>query len=219
MATALSFNTVKSHVISILQASRTAYATTVDGSKRSIASDTEISDTILEIDGQVVTAMIQTVGHPYSGGFISTSSAIVHGGAIPAHVGRVHGVSVSEDNNTYTGGYEAKSEQDIHDMRNNAAVYGGSAATLGWWHVKGNVMWTTSGYTKVYYTDYTKTASPQAPESYMSAVVAGSVARLLKDGGDTEISAFYQNMYDGFIQQIKAMEMVLPDVSRYHVNQ
>lgn len=215
MAAAISFNTAKSHVISLLQASRTAYATTVDSSKRQFASDTEISDTILEVDGEVCTAIIQTVGHPYASGFLSTSSSIVHGGTIPAKIGTIHGVSVSEDDITYTGGREARSEQDIHDMRNNATRYGGSSAVLGWFKITGNVLWTTSGYAKVYITDYTKTASPQAPESYMSAVVAGSVARLLKDGGDHEQAGFYSQMYGGFVAQIKELAATIPNITRY----
>ena len=173
MATALDYTTAKKHVISLLQASRTAYAATTDGSKRSLASDDEIFDTILEIDGEVCTAIVQTSGHPYASGFLSTSAALTHGQTVPSTVGQIHGVSVSEDNVTYTGGKEARSEQDIHDMRNNATDYGGASAVLGWFKITGNVVWTTSGFVKLYQTDYTKTASPQAPQSYMSAVVAG----------------------------------------------
>lgn len=218
MAAALDFTIAKKHVVSILQASRTAYAATTDGSKRALASDDEIYDTILEVDGEVCTAIVQTVGHPYSGSLLSTSVAIQHGGLLPTSVGTIHGVSVSEDNITYTGGKEAASEQDIHDMRNNPTRYGGATATLGWFKITGNVVWTTSAYVKVYYTDYTKTSAPQAPQSYMSAVVAGSVARLLKDGGDMETSVYYGQMYQGFIAQIKALANELPIITRYGAN-
>ena len=76
MAAVLDFTKAKSQLISILQASRTAYNSTVDGSKRQFASDTEIADALLYADGEICTDICQTPGHPFSGAFKLLSSAL-----------------------------------------------------------------------------------------------------------------------------------------------
>lgn len=76
MATAISFNTAKSMVISLLQASQTAYATTVDGSNRQYSSDTEIANAILTADGEVCTLIANTMGSPYQTAFIVAAATI-----------------------------------------------------------------------------------------------------------------------------------------------
>lgn len=65
-------------VISILQASQTAYATTVDGSNRQYSSSTEIDNAILTADGEICTIIARTIQSPYQTTFITTSSALPH---------------------------------------------------------------------------------------------------------------------------------------------
>jgi len=89
MATALSFNTAKSMVVSFLQASRTAWATTVDGSNAQYSSDTEIANAILSADGILATVIANTLQHPFQSTFVQTSSALASGSALPARNGMI----------------------------------------------------------------------------------------------------------------------------------
>ena len=89
MATVISFNTCKSHVKAHLQATRTAYATTVDGSKRQFASDAEIDNAILHTDGEVCTLIANTLHHPYQSQFALTSAALSRGAVLPSRNGMI----------------------------------------------------------------------------------------------------------------------------------
>lgn len=213
MATALTFNTAKSQVISLLQASRTAYATTVDSSKRQFASDTEIADAILFADGEVCTAIVQTPGHPFSNAFKLTSSALVTGDTIPSMVGRILTVThCATSNGTYLQAIQANSREDILEMITYGTVYGTTAYTLDYYFIEDSTLYIVDAYGKIVYTDYVRTASPQAPESYASAVVSGAVARLLKDGSDSDQAQYFQGMFEQALQSIRAGAKLLPEI-------
>lgn len=93
MATVLSFSTAKSEVIAKLQASRTAYAATVDGSNRQYNSDTEIANAILIADGEIASLICNTPQHPFQTTFVQTSSALAAPRQpLPARNGMVLGV-------------------------------------------------------------------------------------------------------------------------------
>lgn len=309
MATALSFNTAKSDVISLLQASQTPYATTVDGSNAQYNSDTEIANAILTADGIIATIICNTLQHPYQTTFIQTSSALntsVSGVQLPARNGmilKVQGLGApgetvsfastevdtghdwieipNQEFNFTTGlrvqfsttgalptgisaatNYYISSESEAPDWRFSAsreASYRGayvefSAAGSGnstitvqyedatlavskdqilaaldyptiyavqpahiaaMWFIEGDILYCTSYYSKVVYTDYTLTSSPQCPEPYLQAVVAGAIANLLKDGGDAQMAAYYQTQFENYKGMVAAMATVLPAIGSY----
>lgn len=213
-------NIAQKHIVSILQASRTAYGTgttgnTPDGSKRQFPSATEISDTMLEVDGQICREIITAPGHPFATAFEITPIAIQHGANILAVNGLITKVQTSEDNVTYVDAKKANSYADIQEMREFPLRFGGSSATLGWWITVGRKFYTTSLWAKISQTDYVKTTLPQAPEVYMWAVVGGTVAYLVKDGGDDQMAAYYMNIYAGQKQEIKAGVMEMPPIAQY----
>lgn len=299
MPTVVSYSKLKSHVISILQASRTAYAATTDGSKRSFASDTEIFDTILEVDGEVCTLIANTLQHPFQSTFVQTSSALSRGASLPARNGIVlkvtglngqndktfteanvnsiddtvsinsHGFStgqkiqlantsgaitgVSDATDYYIinltsstvafaltpyhaglgtkieiaaggGGTATVSLQYIEQIKGksadqikqavvNADLYGideTSNSISPFFYIEGDILYSTAVYSKVVYTDYTLTSSPQAPEPYTQSIVAGAVSRLLKDGGDMELSQYYGAIYQSHLQEIASRATTVP---------
>jgi hypothetical protein len=216
----IDFDTAKKHVVSILQASRTAYGASTtgnapDGSKRQFPSSTEIADTILEADGEICKEIVTSPGHPYSAAFEITPTAIQNGADIPARNGIITKVQISEDNVSYSDGKKANSYADIQEMREYPARFGGSSATLGWWITVGRKFFTTSLWGKAYQTDYTKTTTPQAPEVYLWAVVAGTISKLLKDGGDDQMAAYYAGMYAQMKGEIKAGVTEIPPLNQY----
>lgn len=220
MAIALDFNKAKSQVVSILQASRTAYATAIDGSKRQFASDTEIADAILYSDGEYCEAICLTPGHPFSNAFLLTSSALTTGTgvgvAVPSHIGRIVNVThCSTSGGTYLKSIVAKSDYDVLEMISNATNYGTAAYLLEYYFIEDTTLYAVDAFSKIQYTDYVRTASPQAPEPLATGVVAGAVARLAKDGGDQELAGYYAQMHGGYLQSVRQGAKILPAIVTY----
>lgn len=108
MATAADLSTIKSIVISLLQASRTPYATTVDQSNQQFASDTEISNAILYADLEISNLIANTSLHPYQSQFIASPTTVSgYQAASPVRNGaivRVTGVMGSALTYTFVAG-------------------------------------------------------------------------------------------------------------------
>lgn len=302
MATALNFTTAKSMVISILQASATAYASTVDGSNRQYASDAEIENAILTSDGEIATLIAKTIQSPYQSAFVQTTAALPAPKAeLPSRVGTIlsvltqagttvtftdgdvsvpsnyitisnHGLVTGQPvqltttgtlptglslattyyvirisastfrfattawnafqgtavtmsgagsgTNTVTSQYIEGTQADSKDSVMQAFYYPSifaqsTSGIANYWFIEGDEIYTSSPNCKVVYTDYTLSSTPQAPQSYLHAVVAGSVAELLKDGGSSEVAAYYQNQYQSYLQEISQGARVLPEIAQY----
>lgn len=303
MATALSFTTAKSMVISILQASQTAYASTVDGSNRQYSSDTEIANAILTADGEICNTIINTPLSPYQTTFVQISPALPGPSSnLPARNGIVlkvqcqyapatttfeyikvnitfdtitiyshgyftgvkvwvsaggvlpTGLSASTDyyviyvdqntiklatsvqnaynnipvditaqgtgTNTltaqYINGTQAGTKDQIVQATQTPFVFSSNGyMNAPFWFIEGDVIYSSAPNTKVTYTDYTLTSSPQAPEPYLHAVVAGAVAELLKDGSDENMAMYYQNQYQGYLQMIMQGAKMIPEIASY----
>lgn len=302
MATALTYNTARSMVISMLQASLTPYATTVDGSNAQFSSSTEIDNAILTADGEICTLIAKTMQSPFQSTFVQTSAALpAPKSALPARVGTIlsvltqagttmtftagdvsvpsnyvtisnhglvtgqmvqlttsgslpTGLSLATDyyvirissstfrfatsawnafqgtgitmsgagtgTNTVTSQYVEGTQADSKDTVMQAyyltSLFAQSQnGACNFWFIEGDEIYTSSPNCKVVYTDYTLTSSPQAPQSYLHAVVAGAVAELLKDGGDAQMASYYQNQYQSYLQEIASGAKVLPEISAY----
>jgi len=302
MATALTYNTARSMVISMLQASNTPYATTVDGSNAQFSSSTEIDNAILTADGEICTLIARTMQSPFQSTFIQTSSALpAPKSALPARVGAIlsvltqagatmtfvagdvsvpsnyitisnhglvtgqvvqlttsgslpTGLSLATDyyvirissstfrfatsawnafqgtaitmsgagtgTNTVTSQYvegtQADSKDTVVQAYNMASLFAQSQnGACNFWFIEGDEIYTSSPNCKVVYTDYTLTSSPQAPQTYLHAVVAGAIAELLKDGGDGQMAGYYQAQYQSYLQSIASGAMVLPEIASY----
>ena len=302
MATALSFNTAKSMVISLLQASATPYATTVDGSNAMFASDTEIANAILTSDGEVVSLIAKTMQSPFQSTFIQTSGALpAPKSALPARVGAIlsvltqagstmtftagdvsvpsnyitisnhglvtgqmvqlttsntlpTGLSLATDyyvirissstfrfatsawnafqgtavtmsgagtgTNTVTSQYvegtQADSKDTVVQAYTMASLFAQSQnGACNFWFIEGDEIYTSSPNCKVVYTDYTLTSSPQSPEPYAFAIIAGTVAKLVKDGSDDQMAAYYGQQYQGYLQAIASGATILAPIEAY----
>jgi hypothetical protein len=117
---------------------------------------------------------------------------------------------------SYIEGTQADSKDTVVQAWQNPQIfsvdpYGAS----GFWFIEGDVIYISSPNCKVVYTDYTLTSSPQAPEPYLHAVVAGAVAEILKDGGDDQLAAYYQAQYQGYLQAIAGGAMAIPAIAGY----
>lgn len=82
MATTADLTTVRKSVVSILQASLINYGASAIGAApdrtvRQYASNDEITDRALEVDGEICTLICNTLQHPFQTTFIQTSGALV----------------------------------------------------------------------------------------------------------------------------------------------
>ncbi len=106
MATPADLSTIKSIVISLLQASRSPFATTVDQSNQTYASDSEISTSILYADLEISNLIANTSLSPYQSQFIASPTTVTGTqAASPVRTGqivRVTGVMGSALTYTFT---------------------------------------------------------------------------------------------------------------------
>lgn len=82
--------------------------------------------------------------------------------------------------NTVTSQYvgmQVDSKDTVIQAYYNPGLFAQSAnGVANFWFIEGDEVYTSSPNCKVIYTDYTLTSAPQAPQSYLHAVVAGAVA-------------------------------------------
>lgn len=307
MATVVSYNTLKSAVISTLQASLTAWGTTADGSNAMFPSTTEIENAIITADGEICTLIAKTPMHPFQTAFVQNAASATNASNLPSRNGMILSVTgqlgvatatwtdVNVDtltssieltgNNFYTGQpvqlttagtlpsplvisttyyliavagptlalstrvqlatsiYNAKigteitllstgsgsstmtsqfgqihpadSKATIDEMNNAPYLYSiVQGGTCGWYFIEGDKFYTTTPAT-ITYTDYISTSSPQAPDSYFWAVVAGAVSKLVKDGADESIAQYYSQMYQAMLQEIASNAKMVPEITSY----
>jgi len=303
MATALNFTTAKSWVISLLQASRTPWASTVDGSNAQYSSDSEISSAILTADLECATLICNAPLSPYQTQFVAAAATLLPGANTPIRNGMIlrvtgasgvaltttftagqistttdlvtvstHGLvtgqavqvsagttlptglvaattyyiyapttstygfcttiynaktgtliditNVGSGTNTVTTQYtdilQADSKATITQAVNSPYLFSSQAGNVaGFWFVEGDTFYSTCPSNKMYYTDVTLTASPQCPEPLLFAVVAGAIAKLSKDGSDAQMTGFYAQQYQGYMQQIASGAMAVPTIQSY----
>lgn len=303
MATALSFNSAKSWVISLLQASRTPWATTVDGSNQQYASDNEISTAILTADIECAALICNTPLHPYQTQFVQAAATILSGANTPIRNGmilRVTGAQgsaltysfantdISTSTNLVTAANHGLVTGQVVQVSNggtlpvglvaatNYYIYAPTTSTYGFcatiynakigtliditgqgsgtntvttqytditqadskstiteavnapylfstqrgvisafFFIEGDTFYSTCPSNQIYYTDVTLTSSPQCPEPYLFAVVAGAISKLGKDGSDMGEIGFYTQQYQGYLQQIAGMAMSVPQIQAY----
>ena len=305
MATIADITTIKSIVISLLQASRSPYASTIDYSNMAFPSDTEIANAILYADFEIATLIANTPLHPYQSQFIAASPAAMTSGANASPVrngmivrvtGQVgasatstfantdistttdlvtkanHGlvtgqqvqlttsgalptglslattyyVSVASSStygfsttlynaksavliditnqgtgtNTlttqYTEIYEADSKDSIVEALNAPYLFASSQGnTAGFWYEEGTEFYTTCPNARIYYTDTTLTSVCQSPQPYTYGIAGGAVARLLKDGGDAQIAAYYAQQYQQYLAEVAGSAKMLTEIQSY----
>ncbi len=116
----------------------------------------------------------------------------------------------------YTEATEADTKDSVVEAFNLPSLFASSAGgAAGFWKIEGDTIYTSSPNCKVVYTDVIKTSAPQAPEPYEFAVTAGTVAKILKDGGDDQLASYYLNQYQNYLAEITAGATVLPAISLY----
>lgn len=114
--------------------------------------------------------------------------------------------------------YKGRNADEIKEAIQFPALFNQSDpanSVVPWFFVEGNILLSTALYSKITYTDYTKTSAPQASQPYRNAIVAGAVARLAKDGFDVDMVQYYNNLYTQYLGQIAAGARAIPAFVEY----
>ena len=117
----------------------------------------------------------------------------------------------------YIEGTLAKSKDEVVQAWQNPAVFTtqGRSGACGFWFIEGDQVYCSSPTFKIVYTDYTLTASPQAPEPFLDAVVSGAINILAKDGSDAELAQFNGQQFQMYLQAIAQGAAVLSPLQTY----
>lgn len=116
----------------------------------------------------------------------------------------------------YEVGSQALSKDEIVAAIHYPTVYATQTPYLTeFWFIEGDIIYTPAISCEVVYTDYAQTSALQSPQSYTNAIVGGAIARILKDGGDDVMAAYYDKIYGQMYQQIGAGAMTVPQISSY----
>lgn len=205
---AVDVNAVAKRVIELLLAAgRASRYTAVAGDNARYAVTQEILDAILEADANVCRAICETPGHSFASTFLTDTDALESGEEVPGFAGGIVDVKVDG-----TSARLASSRGEILEVAANSALYPDIG---GWYFVENSILFHTGTGGVVRHAAFSMTDACQAHESYRSAVVAGAVMLLAKDGGDP---AFYQHYVGIFAQQERAIrggQMVVPEATAY----
>lgn len=209
----VSLQTVEKRVIAILLAGpRTdPYSDTVLGSNGQPAtgryqSDEEIERGCLESDSRVVTAIIETEGHPSAPLYYTTSGTLLNGAAITGHVGvnalvKVNGIPARA----------AKNMDQMLEVIANPTMY---PVASRWFYIFGTILLHNGTGATVTYPTFAFTSACQSPDAYESAVVCGAVALLSKDGAASDFYSYYANLYARQEAAIRGQQLTIPEIEK-----
>lgn len=213
---ATNLQTCQKRVISILMANRLSpYAGTVGtGSSQNSRYQVtqEITDAILEADAVICQARISMPGDPYRNTWVTFSADLAHAALIPPHIGSVGGVDVKVGS-TYTPARFTSSKAEILAMRAHPTLYPNAQ---NWAFLEDAVIYHNGDYARVWRSLFTKSSVCQSPEQDQTAVIAGAVGTLPKDGAVTpEIYQMGANYFQWYIESvIKGNPVPLPEVQQ-----
>lgn len=181
----------------------------------------EIQHAIVSADADVCMAILDTPGHPLRVGYMTTVT-LTHGATIPASVGEYGPVEIQI---TPAGAYfaaEPATRTEIELWRENqSGIFGQFAHTLessvtgAYYCIQPPLFYMTGTQARMWVGQFVPNyAAPvcQAPDVYTPAIVSLSIARLLKEGDQTEVFALHTQLGSAYMQMIREKAVALPSI-------
>ena len=169
---------------------------------------------VLDVDGDICRAIVETEGNEYRPAFFTTSAALtpntgtIQDFTLPAYVGAFAFAEVKQaSETTWTKAEEAPSRQDLLACRRLSTVY---PAQARWAWIGDGEALITGDDLRVTYARYVRTGSCQAPDAYMMLAVAGFVAYICKAENDTSQADYYYRYLQQELAGIRARRSVTP---------
>ncbi len=188
----------------------------------------EIDHNLVSADADVVTAILETAGHPLRSGYMDASADLVYTGEIapelPDSIGEFGPIEIQIGSTaTWTLGQHCDSEIEIAMRRANTGNLFGSVAHNvdgspigGFYNILRPKVYFTGTKLRIWVGAFTPNyAAPvcQAPSIYLPVVVVGAVARLRKDGDLVpDVFIMAAQMFQSYLAMIRRKEMIIPDI-------
>jgi hypothetical protein len=215
---------VRKGVNAVLDAAPT-WGGAIDDERRSAG---EIDHHIVSADADVVTAILETNGHPLRSGYMSASADLVYAGEVapklPDSIGEYGPVEIQIGATaSWVEGVPCDNEIEIRLRRENLSnIYGTVAHNVdgspigGFYSMRPPRFYFTGTKARIWVGVFTPNYSApecKAPDIYLPVIVVGAVARLRKEG-DLTPDAFVMasQLFANYMQLIRRKELIIPDI-------
>jgi hypothetical protein len=215
---------VRKAVNAVLDAAPT-WGGALDDDRRSAG---EIDHHIVSADADIVTAILETNGHPLRSGYMAASGDLVYTGEVapktPDSIGEFGPVEIQIGATAgWVEGVPCDSEMEIRMRRENAGgIFGALAHNVdaspigGFYNIRPPRLYFTGTKARIWIGAFTPNyAVPVCfgPDVYLNAIVVGAVARLRKEG-DLTPDAFVMasQLFGAYMGMIRRKEMIIPDI-------
>lgn len=184
----------------------------------------EIDHNLVSSDADVITALLETSGHPKRSGYMAASVDLAHGDELPDCVGEYGPVEIQIGSTaTWVLGQPCDSEIEILMRRENAGnMFGATAHNVdgssigGFYNIRRPKIYFTGTKARIWVGSFIPNyAAPalQAPDIYLNAVVVGAVARLRKEGDVTpDVFVMAGQLFGAYLAMIRRKELIIPDI-------
>lgn len=203
--------TVRSEVYGSLNAA-TAFGSNDDPERW---TQEEIDAAILNADGDIIRAICDNPMHGARRAFL-TSSNVLHGGQIPAHLGPIDSVIFTVTGGLYAGTRDAEFNRIAieEDNRNPS----GLTSIPPRYYVEGDILYhngagliaggASAVTVAVYYCIYARTSACQAPDEFFDVEKVGAMSKLVnKEGVYADAQSVWGGMYAAMLADIRASGM------------
>lgn len=190
-------------------------------------TDGEIDHHIVSSDADVITAILETPGHPLRSGYMAASGDLVYTDSapeLPDSIGEYGPVEIQIGATaTWVLGQPCDSEIEIAMRRENTdSMFGSVAHNVdgspigGFYNIRRPKLYFTGTKARIWVGSFTPNyVAPacQAPDVYTNAIVVGAVARLRKEG-DLVPDAFAMatQLFGAYMAMIRRKELIIPDI-------
>lgn len=191
----------------------TTFASSVNGENGTFSNDDELDAALIDGDAMVVSlGYLPRAGHPLRAPFLSASSNLVSGDAVPQSLGEAGKVELSINGATgWQPGKKATSKADVINAEALAPfVEGGIVALRGFYFIEDGYFYTTSPFGRIFLPQFEKTTALQAHEAHESIILAASMMQLNKNGSNAKFAEAEQKFYR-LLPAVLSGEMQLPN--------
>lgn len=201
MATALLAD-VKPRIIEILNANPGVWSDTVSGDVGAFSHDQEISQAIFEAEEKIaVEGYFQSVNQSLAAPFLTYTPDLVSNQRIPAMRGGYRAVELKEIAGVWRRGIEAKHVDDITNAAAVGTSYVGANSFNFLYKIADGKIYTTSGFARIEYPEYTRTAVLQINRAEEFLLIATTIRLLTKNSSPVPFE-YYSGESQRGIQQL-----------------
>lgn len=183
---------------------------------------------IISADADVVTALLETSGHPLRPGYMAASADLTYTGEVapktPDSIGEYGPIEIQIGSTAaWVEGIPCDNEIEIRLRRENTGnMFGATAHNVdgspigGFYNIRQPRLYFTGTKARIWIGVFVPnyvTPVCKAPDIYLNAIVVGAVARLRKEGDLTpDVFVMAGQLFGGYLAMIRRKELIIPDI-------